>query len=210
VQGQIDDPPATEEYRVEPGDHYQESKLEGERLAVEYSAKGFPLVVVRPVGIYGPGDLRFLKLFRAIHRRRFVMIGSGETLYHLTYIDDLVEGFLLAGRSPHALGEVITIAGRRYTTLNELVALIARVLGKPRPRLRIPFAPVYAASVLCERACTLIGVSPPLYPRRVEFFSKDRAFDITKARRLLGYEPAVELEEGLRRTATWYRQAGLQ
>lgn len=209
VQGQIDDPPAAEDYRFEPGDHYQESKLEGERLALEYAKQGLPLVVVRPVGIYGPGDLRFLKLFRSIHRGRFVMIGSGATLYHLTYIDDLVEGFLLAGRSPNALGEVFTIAGRRYTTLNELVALIARVLGKPRPKLRIPFAPVYLASVLCERVCNLVGVSPPLYPRRVEFFSKDRAFDISKARRLLSYEPAVELEDGLERTATWYRNEGL-
>jgi nucleoside-diphosphate-sugar epimerase len=54
----------------------------------------------------------------------------------------------------------------------------------------------------------MIGVSPPLYPRRVEFFSKDRAFSIEKARRLLGYNPQFDLSQGLRRTALWYRENG--
>ncbi|MBA2565028.1 MAG: NAD-dependent epimerase/dehydratase family protein [Gemmatimonadetes bacterium] len=207
VQGNIDDPPATEAYRVAPGDHYQETKLEGERLALSYAGR-LPLSVVRPVGIHGPGDRRFLKLFRAVDRMRFVMIGSGRTLYHMTYIDDLVDGFLLAGTRPEALGEVFTIGGARYTTLNELVGLIADVLGRPRPRLRIPMAPIHAAAVACEAVFTPLGLNPPLYPRRVEFFRNDRAFDISKARRLLGYQPRVDLEEGLRRTAEWYRRHG--
>ncbi len=209
VQGQIDDPPANENYRFAPGDHYQQSKLDGELLALSYAKRGLPLVVVRPVGIYGPGDLRFLKLFKSIHRGRFVMIGSGRSLYHLTYIDDLIEGFVLAGTSPRAIGEVFTIAGPRYTTLKELVGMIADVLGRPHPRLRIPFAPVYAASVVSERVCGWLNVDPFLYPRRVEFFSKDRAFDTGKARRMLGYEPAIDLDLGLRKTAAWYREAGL-
>jgi len=209
VQGDIDDPPATEEYRFAPGDHYQESKLQGELLAREAATEGLPLSVVRPAGIYGPGDRRFLKLFRPISRGRFVMIGSGEVLYHLTFIDDLVDGIVRAGRRPEAIGEVFTLAGPRITTLRELVDAIADAVGAKRPRLRLPYAPVHAASVVCEKACKLIGVAPPLYPRRVEFFDKDRAFDIGKARRLLGYDPQVDLEEGLRRTAAWYREQGL-
>jgi nucleoside-diphosphate-sugar epimerase len=209
VQGQIDEPPATEDYRLAPGDHYQQSKLDGEVLALDYAKRGLPLVVVRPVGIYGPGDLRFLKLFRSIERGRFVMIGSGRSLYHLTYIEDVVQGFVLAGASPTALGEIFTIAGPRYTTLKVLVGMVADALGKPHPWLRVPFAPVYAASVVSERICRVLNVSPFLYPRRVEFFSKDRAFDTTKARRMLGYQPAVDLETGLRKTAQWYREARL-
>jgi nucleoside-diphosphate-sugar epimerase len=209
VQGQIDDPPATEEYRVQPGDHYQESKLAGERLALEHAAAGRPVTVIRPVGIYGPGDTRFLKLFRGIARGRFVMIGRGEVLYHLTYIDDLIDGFLLAAEHPAALGEVFTIAGARWTTLNELVARIAATLDRKPARLRMPYAPVHAASLVVERVCGVLGVRAPLYPRRVEFFSKDRAFDITKARQLLGYAPRVDLDEGLSRTTAWYRQQGL-
>jgi len=209
VQGEIDDPPASEEYRYKPGDHYQASKLEGEILAREYFSNGLPGVVVRPVGIYGPGDTRFLKLFRPINKGFFVMIGSGNVLYHMTYITDLVEGILLCGTKEEALGEVFTIAGGEYTTIRDLVNLIADVLNKPRPKWRIPFLPVYAASVACDKACRFLGLPPPLYPRRVEFFHQDRAFSIDKARRLLGYTPTVGLREGLAATAAWYKENGM-
>lgn len=209
VQGEIEDPPADEDYRFKPGDHYQESKLAGELLAREFFSKGLPGVVIRPVGIYGPGDVRFLKLFRPINRGYFVMIGSGDVLYHMTYIDDLIEGIVTAGDHPAAVGEVFTLAGGRYTPLKELVGMIASVLGKPVPRWRVPFFPVYAAAVACDAVCRPIGVKPPLYPRRVEFFSKDRAFSIEKANRMLGYTPKVGLREGLTRTADWYREMEL-
>lgn len=209
VQGEIEDPPAAEDYRFNPGDHYQQSKLDGELLALQYFEQGLPGAVVRPVGIYGPGDTRFLKLFRPISKGRFVMIGSGEVLYHMTYIDDLVQGFLLAAESPNALGEVFTIGGPSYTTLNELVEAVAVASGGPKPKWRIPFAPVFWASVVCDWVCKRIGVSPPLYPRRTEFFHLDRAFSIDKARRLLGYEPAYSLQRGLKATARWYRENDL-
>ena len=209
VQGEIEAPPASEDYRLKPGDHYQESKLDGERLALEYSRSGLPVSVVRPVGIYGPGDTRFLKLFRPIQRGRFVMVGTGESLYHMTYIDDLIDGFILAGERFEALGEVFTIAGPEYTTVRELVDTIADVLGRSRPRMRVPFKPVYWASVICDNICRAANVSPPLYPRRVEFFHLDRAFSIAKAQQLLGYQPKVGLSDGLARTAAWYRHEGI-
>lgn len=209
VQGHIEDPPADEDYRFAPNDHYQRSKMEGELAAREYFAQGLQGAVVRPAPIYGPGDMRFLKLFRSIHRRVFVMVGSGHVYYHMVYIDDLVEGFLLASRHEKALGEVFTIAGPSFTSLNGLVAEIARAVGRPPPRLRIPVAPVYAAAVACEKICNLIGVAAPLYPRRVEFFQMSRAFSTQKARTALGYEPKVDLAVGLQRTGEWYRSEGL-
>ena len=208
VQGEIDEPPADEDYRFNPGDHYQASKMDGELLARRYFSDGLPGVVVRPVGIYGPGDTRFLKLFRPIRRGYFVTIGSGKTLYHMTYIDDLVQGLVLAGSKPEALGEVFTIAGEEYTTIRELVNMIAEVLDKPHPKLRVPFYPVYLAAHLCDKICRTIGTEPPLYPRRVEFFYKDRAFSIAKAKQLLDYEPKVDLRNGLAKTASWYSEQG--
>ena len=147
--------------------------------------------------------------FRAIAHERMVVIGSGETLYHLTYVDDVVEGLVLAGRLDAAVGEVFTIAGERYTTLNELFRRIADAAGVSPPRRRVPYAPMYAVAWVCDRLCRAIGVEPPLYPRRVEFFGKDRAFTIDKARRVLGFEPVVGLEEGLAITYAWYVEHGL-
>jgi nucleoside-diphosphate-sugar epimerase len=207
VQGEIDKPPATEEAPYRPGDAYQESKMEGELMALDFYAKrGLPVVVFRPVGIYGPGDTRFLKLFRNV---RFGMFGSGEVLYHLTYIDDLTDGICLVGTVPGIEGQIFTLAGERYTTLNELYAIIAEVLNVPLSRRHYPVWPVYAAGAVCEWLCRPFRISPPIYRRRLDFFIKDRAFDIGKARRMLGYKPAVDLKTGITRTAEWYKQRGL-
>ena len=64
-----------------------------------------------------------------------------------------------------------------------------------------------AAAVLCEWLCKPFGIEPPLYPRRLDFFVKNRAFSTAKAQRELGYQPKVDLEEGLRRTFDWYKAA---
>ncbi len=209
VQGHIDDPPADENYRFNPGDHYQRTKLEGELLVRDFISKSLPGVIVRPAGIYGPGDVRFAKLFRPISKGYFLMIGSGKTLYHFTYIDDLIEGIILAGKSKEALGEVFTIGGDEYISLKELVDMIADVLDKPHPKFRVPFYPVYLSAVICEKIFRPFGINPPIYPRRVEFFCKDRAFSIDKAKRILGYSPRVSLREGISRTAAWYKEEGI-
>lgn len=209
VQGQIDDPPADETYRIKPNDHYQSTKWEGEQIARRHMVAGLPGVIVRPAGIYGPGDMRFLKLFKAIDRGVFFLIGNGRTLYHLTYIDDLIEGFMLAADRHEALGEVFTIAGPRYTTVQEMAETVARILGKKLPRLKVPLWPVQIAAHACEAICKPLRINPPLYPRRVEFFAMDRGFTIEKAKRLLGYSPRVDIEAGLARTAEWYRREGL-
>ncbi|MEM7217581.1 MAG: NAD-dependent epimerase/dehydratase family protein [Pseudomonadota bacterium] len=209
VQGAIEAPPASEDYRTAPNDHYQASKLEGERLALTYCERGLDVTVVRPVGIYGPGDTRFLKLFRGVSKGWFLMIGDGETLYHLTYIDDLIDGFLRASEHPAAVGEVFTVCGARYTTLNELVGLVAQSLDRRPPRLKVPAAPVLLAAHVCDWICKRLGLASPLYPRRVEFFLLDRAFTHAKASTLLDYRPRVDLEEGLARTRDWYRDEGL-
>ena len=208
VHGHIEHPPATEEAPLSPGDVYQETKLEGERLARDRGeVGGMEVVVARPIGIYGPGDTRFLKLFRLASGR--VMLGDGSAFYHLTFVEDLVEGFHLCGTVPAAAGRTYLLAGRRYTTLSKLVELIASELGSSPPSLSIPVWPVWLAGALCELTCAPFSVEPPLYRRRVEFFTKSRAFDASRARRELGFIPKVELEEGIHRTAEWYRGQGM-
>src|SRR5215510_8409039 len=95
VHGDIKQPPANEETPYAPGDHYQESKVKGERVALQYMDEGrLPIVVFRPGGIYGPRDLRFLKLIKAIKTGWFVMLGPGKVLYQMIYVDDLIDGIL--------------------------------------------------------------------------------------------------------------------
>jgi nucleoside-diphosphate-sugar epimerase len=210
VHGHIEHPPATEDAPLAPGDVYQRSKLEGELAAAEFGRQHpIEVVVVRPIGIYGPGDLRFLKMFRGLARGRFPMLGSGTVFYHLTYIDDLAEGFRLCGETGAAAGRTFLLAGPEYTTLADLVHRVAAAVGGRPPRVHWPVWPFWLAGALCEAVSVPLGVEPPLYRRRVDFYRKSRAFDTTRARTVLGYNPQVSLQEGLRRTAEWYRTQGL-
>lgn len=209
VHGDIQHVPADETAPFAPGDIYQETKLEGELLATQAFQEGLGGCVFRPVGIYGPGDLRFLKLFKTIHTGRFRMFGSGAVLYHLTFIDDLVDGIIRCGEVPAAQGQTYILAGPRYTSISELADRVAEAVGRSRPKGRLPMWPLKIAATLCETACKPLGIEPPIHHRRLDFFVKDRAFNSEKARRELGYEPAVDLPEGLKRTADWYFEQGL-
>lgn len=210
VHGAIEQPPADENAPYKPEDRYQKSKLAGEKIALDIMRRGeLPVVVLRPAGIYGPGDRRFLKLFRAVKRGYFVMLGPGTALYQLVYIDDLVDGIILCGTVDNAVGNVYILTGEPAVTLNQLIAFIAEAVGASPPRWRFPVVPIYLAAYLCEIVCRPIGIEPPLYRRRVDFFRKDRAFCIEKARRELGFVPKVDLQVGLKRTAEWYEAQGL-
>jgi nucleoside-diphosphate-sugar epimerase len=209
VHGDVEHPPAREDAPLRPGDIYQASKVEGERIAHDAAARaGIEVVIARPSGIYGPGDRRLLKLFRGVARKRFVVLGDGRIFYHLTFIDDLVEGFRLCGEVPRAAGRTYILAGAEVPTLNDLIALVAEEAGVAPPRLHLPVWPFWLAGAACEALCAPFGIEPPLYRRRVDFFTKSRAFDITRAREELGYAPSVSLREGIRRALAWYRQCG--
>ncbi len=210
VHGDIKNPPANEETPYGPGDYYQESKTGGEKIAIEYMEQGkLPIVIFRPGGIYGPGDTRFLKLFRPIKKKRFLMLGSGEILYQLVYIDDLVDGIILCGTVETAVGNIYILTGEPPMTLNQFVSNVANAVDAPMPKLRFPVMPVYAAGYVCELVCKPFGINPPLYRRRVDFFRKDRSFTIEKARRELGFAPKVDPAAGLKKTAVWYEEQGL-
>ena len=204
VEGEAD-----ESAPYNPGDVYQRTKVEAENIVLAlHRERGLRAVILRPVGIYGPGDRRFLKLFKGVARRRFPMIGSGRVSYHLTHVEDVARGFLKAAETATALGEAFILAGARHTTVEELVGLIAERAGVPPPRFHWPARPFYAAAALCEGLCRPLGIEPPLHRRRLDFYLKNRAFRIDKARRVLGWEPQVDLETGITRTLEWYRSAG--
>jgi len=209
VHGDVERPPANEDAPLKPGDIYQETKLEGERLAQAAGVRfGIEVTIARPSGIYGPGDRRLLRLFRGVARRRWFTLGSGEIYYHLTYIDDLVDGFRLLGEHPAAANRTYILAGGEVTTLNALVGLVAEGAGVPVPTRHLPVWPFWVAGAVCEAVCVPLRIEPPIFRRRVDFFTKSRAFDIARARADVGFAPRVGLRDGIRRTLDWYRTHG--
>jgi nucleoside-diphosphate-sugar epimerase len=205
VLGEIKGGLATESSPYNPADFYQVSKMEGEKLALQFSKEnGLPLVVIRPSAIYGPGDYRLLKLFRAIDRGVFWMVGSGENYYHLIFVKDLVDGMILASEHDKAVGEVFIMAGNEPVQVKELVKALSEVLGRSVPKRSVPILPVMLVAKMTRAICLPLKIEPPIYPRRLGFFTKSRAFDITKARTVLGFSPKVDDRSGLAITAEWY------
>ena len=202
--------PADESAPYNPGDYYQRSKVDGEKVAIEFMEKAdIPVTIFRPgPGIYGPGEMRFLKMYKAIKKKRFIMFGSGEIHYQFIYIDDLVDGIILCGTLDQAIGNIYILSGHEEVTLNEMTEIIADAVGTRPPRLRFPVMPLYYLGYLFELAYQPFGAEPPLYRRRVDFFRKDRAFVIDKAKEELGYNPVVSTREGFMKTAAWYKENG--
>jgi dihydroflavonol-4-reductase len=211
IHGSITGAAAKEEHPLVLNEAYERTKAEGEMAVLRYGQEhGLEVTALRPAQVYGPGDTRLLKLFKMVNARVTVWFGPGTARYHLLYIDDLVDAFILASQAESAPGQSFLIAGSEAPSLNELTAAIAKAMGKPRPRmLRLPAGPFMALGFLCEKICIPIGINPPIYRRRVEFFVKNKAYDIEKARRCLGYNPKVGTADGLKRTVDWYRQEGM-
>jgi nucleoside-diphosphate-sugar epimerase len=208
VHGSVDrSAPANEDAPFKPGDIYQLTKLEGEQMAVNTAARlGLPITIVRPGPIYGPGDRRFLKLIGGIARRRFVLLGDGTPHFQMVYIDDLTEGFRLAGEVPAAVGRTYILTGNEAPTLNELVNKIAEIAQVRPPRFRLPVWPFFLAGALCEAICIPLRIEPPIYRRRVKFFTNNRWFDTSRAAQELGFVSRVPLGEGIKRTLEFYRR----
>lgn len=210
VHGHIADPPGDEHSPIAPEDYYQLTKYEGEKVVNEISEQtGLDVVTVRPTAIYGPGDpARYLMLYRRCRNGVFHMFGDGLTTYHPVYIDNLVDGFIAAANSTNTCGKAYIIADEHYYTLNDLVTYVATSMGVDVKIRHWPFRPLWLAAVACEVFCKPLRITPPLFRRRVDWFRQVRAFSIDKARRDLGYEPKIGIQEGLRRTAEWYKDNG--
>lgn len=215
VHGHVKEIPCTEKSPFNPMDEYHRTKLEGELAVLDFARSlpkdGMIVTVNRPAMVYGPGDVRMMKLFSTITRGKFMMIGSGNVLAHLGYIDDQTESFLLCSVKPRDKVhlEAFNIASGSHLPLNELASHIAEAGGIKLSKIKIPVAPVWFAGLLCEIICRPFGIKPPIFRRRVGFFTHNRSFDLTKAKSMINYNPKVEDKEGIQKTLAWYKEKGL-
>ena len=209
VLGDIAVPPGDELTAYAPGDIYQKTKMEGEQIALRYFRSGkIGGVVIRPAMIYGPGDTRTLKMFKAVARNRFFYVGKGDKRVHFVDVRDLAQAFMLAMSRMDRNGEVYIIAGRESKPLEDVAAAIADYFDVPAPWLHVPVFPVRAVALACELVCIPLRVEPPLFRRRVDFFTKHREFNWDKAKRGLCYNPRNSFHEEIREICSWYVDNG--
>jgi nucleoside-diphosphate-sugar epimerase len=209
VHGNVDHPPANEDAPIQPADYYQRTKYEAEPLVKQGAGENMETVILRPAAIYGPGDPeRFFMIFKRVAQGTFPMFGSGRTFYHPLFIDNLVDAFLLCMPPGAGKGREYLIADEKYYPIEEIVKAVARALNVPVRIPHYPLLPAVALGHVVERICKPLGVTPFIFPRRVDWYRQNRAFDIARAQRELGYVPRVALDEGLRRTGEWYQRMG--
>lgn len=165
---------------------YAVSKLAEEHLAISYhQEKWLPVVVIRPFNVYGPGQVGegALKTFiqRAVGNETIEIHGDGTQIRAWCYVDDMIEGLLLAMAHPKAVGESFNIGNQKaVVTIYGLANTVVRVLGSE------------SAIVFSRKNYADVELRIP---------------SVRKARELIGFEAKIDLEEGIRRTAEFYRKA---
>ena len=201
VFGTVSQPPASEQTPCHPETTYERTKAAGEKvvLAALREQGGLEAVVLRPAWVYGPGCPRTEKLFRAIGNSSFLMAGPGDRFRHCVYIRDMVDAFELASVAPGAVGQVIIVGDRQAVLVRDLLRQIAELTGAKPPR-SVPVWLLHIAGLTAEMTYRVLPGEPPISRRTVKFFTANTSFDITRARKLLGWEPKYDLSRGLRET----------
>ena len=193
---------------ITPDNIYGRTKAEGEEIVRSYSDR-IDAVIIRISETYGPGDRRLLKLFRGIQKRVFFMIGKGRNLHQLLYVEDLVEGLLLATAVEAAIGKTMVLAGPAAITTNEMAEAVSAAVGVPLRRVRAPLSLFMAAAAVMETTLRPLGIQPPLHRRRMDFFRKSFEFSTEYANNVLGFSAKTSFRVGAVGTAKWYRESGL-
>ncbi len=192
-------------------DGYTQSKVESERLALQYQREyGVPVAVLRPGFIYGPRDRTVLpNLIDKLRRREVRYIGNGRGAMNCIFVGNLVEAALMAMEKPEAVGQVYNVTDGETVSKRRFIEAVADGVGVPRPTGL--GAPLWLARIVAawqEGVARRRGAkeAPQLTQGRLKFLGLNLDFSIEKAKRELGYRPHVSFEEGMRLTTDWYKR----
>jgi nucleoside-diphosphate-sugar epimerase len=190
------------------GQLYPDSKIAAETLVRAAQADGLAATIIRPASTYGPrGAAWSIGPVEQIKAGRLVLLGEDCGLVNTGYIDNVVDGVLLALHSPAAVGETFNLCDGAAITYREFYGRYAAMLG----RERLPVYPAWlargAVSPPGRWLRRMLGRPAP-GPWSYHFRFNPSRFSIAKAQRVLGYAPAIDLDEGMRRTEQWLRAQG--
>ncbi|MBL1073665.1 NAD(P)-dependent oxidoreductase [Nocardia sp. 2] len=201
----------TEDHPVRPdGNPYVDTKIAGEQVVLQAHAAGeIAVTVIRPGDVYGPGSRPWTVLpVEMIKAGRFALPAMGNGVFSPVYVDDLVDGILLAAVHPDAAGQVFTLSGGAGVPCKEFFGHYYRMLGRRGPVL-LPSSALIPASGVVAGLARLARVKTELNPISLRYFTRTGTYSIAKARRVLGYEPAVDLSAGMDRTERWLAARGV-
>jgi nucleoside-diphosphate-sugar epimerase len=204
------DRPLTEDDPPHPVSQYGRSKLAGEQI-VRQSALGSRVVIVRPPVVYGPRDRDVFQMIRAVARGWMLQIGSAPRRFSLIYVGDLdlVDGLIAAADRAGAAGRLYYLAHSAAVRWAEFGNTAARLMGRKLRTMAIPPGFAYALGWCAERWTRFSGKPGILSRDKVtEACCAGWVCDPGLARRELDFRAPTGLEDGLRQTIDWYKEAG--
>lgn len=188
---------------------YGKSKWEAE-IAVREAHRQFGLSysIIRPASVYGTREKGpTLALYKAINSGQFLMIGNGENKMHYVYVEDLVEATYLAANSKINNGEYI-IAGFKPTKFIDIVRDVSNSIGKSVPNIKIPIILAMFVAHIFNILNKVTGIKIPLFPSRVKTMTSSYYYNISKAKKELGYNPKTSFSKGSEIVGKWYFEKG--
>src|SRR5713226_101518 len=193
-------------------DPYSITKAEGDRLIRRLMLKSdMETVIIRPGTFFGPGDrLHYGRIAQRMKNGKGVIIGGGDNALPFCYVTDVVQGFLLAAYHEKAPGNVYNISNDRPLTQQEMFEAIADDTGGKHPTRRLPYLPLYYGGIVAEKVAHMTRTRPLVTRLGVMMFGTDNRHSVEKARSELGYEPRVDIREGIRLAAAWFNAGGME
>jgi nucleoside-diphosphate-sugar epimerase len=189
-----------------PVGHYGKSKLDGERMMREIVPEA---VILRPPVVYGPRDTDVFQMLKSIQQGFVAELAGGERWFSAIYAGDLVDGILAAARDPQASGRAYFLAHPKAVSWSELGGVAARIMGRNPRVVKVPVSVAYAAG-FCAEAVAWFTRKPGIVSRDKvsEAICASWVCDTRRAKDEIGFEAPTGIEEGLRITLEWYREAG--
>jgi nucleoside-diphosphate-sugar epimerase len=201
--------PRREEDEPDPVSPYGRSKLEAEKVVARFKDR-FPAVILRPPAVYGPGDMDFLEYFRLVQKGLVPVLGARQRYLNLIYVRDLVDALLLAAAADTESGQVFNIADPKPLSWEDIGRLTARLLGCRVRVVRVPGWGAFLVAACVQAAGAFSGrLSAVNLSKFREMLPEGWVVDVSKARRVLGFEATTPVEKGLAETLDWYRNEGL-
>jgi nucleoside-diphosphate-sugar epimerase len=192
------------------GVHYVDTKIASEQVVLEAHAEGeIPCTIVRPGDVYGPGSRPWTtEPVRLLKSRQLILPDGGTGLHSPVYVDDLVDGIVGAATAPEGEGRVFILTGSERPTIGEFFGHYSRMLGIDPPRTA-PTRVVREVARAMDLAARMRGRRSEATPAAIDYLNRRGSYSIERAREVLGYEPAHDLEAGMRKTEEWLRAEGL-
>jgi nucleoside-diphosphate-sugar epimerase len=209
VYGPSSDAPVNENSEYNPSDSYEKSKCEGEKIALKYNETGLPVTIVQPTIVYGPRETSvMLRFFKFIKDRR-VIIGNGKNKFNFVYVEDVVDGAILASKEKNAIGQRYLLGYEKSYPMSDFVKVITSTFGVTSSKIKVPYLIAKDGVIFLNALCDLVGCTSPIKVHSVNFLAGNHDYDISKAKRELGYRPKVSLKEGVKITVKWYKDNNL-